>query len=237
MKSRKIKSILIGSLFSALVPLAAFLFLKMKGHDGHIAMPAFYGIDRVDSQQTDQGWKKDTTFHRIQDIRLQNQLGDTISIHEDLKGKILVFHFFFTSCHTICPVSSKNMKLLNKAFFKNDTSIRFISISVDPVTDSVPRLRAYAEKYEANHDKWMFMTGDRDKIYAFARQELHLDLPEPQAGADDFIHPDQIVLVDKYHHIRGYYNALDSNKVRFCAEDIAKLMVEKHRLYERKRKF
>ena len=126
------------------------------------------------------------------------------------------------------------MQLLNKAFKKNDSSMRFVSISVDPATDSVPRLRAYADKVHANHDKWFFTTGDKQAIYHYARKELDLQLVDGDGGADDFIHPEQFVLLDKYRNIRGYYNGLDSEKVRLCAEDITYLMLEKNKKHEKR---
>ena len=125
--------------------------------------------------------------------------------------------------------------MLNKAFVKNDSSMRFVSLSVDPRTDSVPRLRRYADRMQANHDKWFFLTGDKAAIYHYARKELYLQLPDGAGDADDFIHPEQIVLLDKYRNIRGYYNGLDSEQVRHCAEDITYLMLEKNKLHERKR--
>lgn len=234
-KKVNLKSILIGGFFSAFVPIGAYLFLKLNGHDGHIQLPKTFGIEKIDSQLVDGKNKYDTTYHTVNDIRLISQLGDTVSINETLKGKILIINFFFTSCVTICPELTKNMKLLNKAYKKNDTSIRFLSISVDPDNDSVIRLRQYADKYDANHDKWLFLTGNKNEIYHFARKELFLKLEEGDGGQDDFIHPDKFILVDKYRNIRGYYNGLDSNNIRACAEDAAYLMVEKNRLHEKKR--
>ncbi len=234
-KKLNIKSILIGGFFSAFVPIGAYLFLKLNGHDGHIKLPKTFGIEKIDSRTEDGKTTYDTTYHTVNDIRLISQLGDTVSINETLKGKILIINFFFTSCVTICPELTKNMKLLNKAYKKNDSSIRFLSISVDPDNDSVLRLRQYADKYDANHDKWLFLTGNKKEIYNFARKELFLTLGEGDGGKDDFIHPDKFVLVDKYRNIRGYYNGLDSNNVRVCAEDAAYLMVEKNRLHEKKR--
>lgn len=157
-------------------------------------------------------------------------------LNRDLKGKILVVNFFFTHCQTICPQLSKNMRLLNKAFQKNDTSMRFISISVDPENDSVPVLRAYADRLGVNHDKWFFMSGNKEAIYNYARHELRLPLSEKNDEAEDFIHPEQFTLLDKYRNLRGYYNGLDSDRVRLCAEDIAYLMVEKNRLHEKKKR-
>lgn len=234
MKSNsRLKSILIGGLFSLFVPVGAYMYLKMSGHDGHMKIPRFYAIDKVDSHMTDGRLVHDTSYHLVNEIALCNQLGDTIHLNETLKGKILVVNFFFSSCTTICPVMMKNMKMLNKAFIKNDSSMQFISISVDPVTDSVARLRQYADKLDANHDKWYFLTGDKKQIYEYARKELRLDLTEGDGGTDDFIHPEQFVLIDKYRNIRGYYNGLDSDKVRLCAEDITFLMLEKNKLHEK----
>ncbi|MEZ5046670.1 MAG: SCO family protein [Chitinophagaceae bacterium] len=225
--AKKIRSVLLGSFFSFLVPLLAFLYLKYKGHDGHIAMPKHYVIDSIAQNIRDNKNVPDTFFHQISNLKLLNQLGDSIGLVQNFEGKILVVNFFFTTCQTICPTLTKNMALLNKAFIKNDTALRFVSISVDPITDSVNRLRMYADKYHANHDKWFFATGNKKEIYAFARQELQLNLDEGSGDENDFIHPEKFVLIDKYRNIRGYYNGLDSNNVRLCAEDIARLIVEK----------
>ena len=236
MKSgNRIKSFIIGGMFSLFIPLAAYLYLRFSGHDGHIPLPKFYGVDRIDSSLKDGKMAYDTVFHTVNELSLINHLGQPVQLNQDLKGKILVINFFFTSCQTICPNLTKNMKLLNKAFKKNDTSIRFISITVNPEVDSVPMLREYADRIGINHDKWYFATGNKADIYQYARQELQLDLPQGNGDQADFIHPEQFVLIDKYRNIRGYYNGLDSDKVRLCAEDIAMLMVEKNRFHEKRR--
>jgi protein SCO1/2 len=232
-KTGRVKSILIGSFFSLLVPVGAFLYLKYNGHDGHVKLPDFYGIEKIDTSIVDGKPVLDTLYHVVNDIKLCNQLGDSIDLNKNYEGKILVVNFFFTSCQTICPVLTKNMSLLNKAYIKNDTSVRFISISVDPTTDSVARLRNYADKFHANHDKWQFMTGDKKAIYDYARNELKLDLVDGDGSQQDFIHPEQFILLDKYRNIRGYYNGLDSDNVRLCAEDIAYLMLEKNKYHEK----
>lgn len=235
MKSKSIwRSIFIGGLFSLFVPVGAYLYLRLNGHDGHVILPSTFYVDKIDSTVQEDVMVYDTTFHQVAELALMNQLGDSIKLNEDLQGKILVVQFFFTSCTTICPVMTKNMQLLNKAFKKNDSSMRFVSISVDPATDSVPRLRAYADKVHANHDKWFFTTGDKQAIYHYARKELDLQLVDGDGGVDDFIHPEQFVLLDKYRNIRGYYNGLDSEKVRLCAEDITYLMLEKNKKHEKR---
>ncbi|MBK7762741.1 MAG: SCO family protein [Bacteroidetes bacterium] len=235
-KSRRLKSILIGGLFSLFIPLGAYYYLKFTGHDGHVTLPPTYHIEKIIDKIVDGKSIKDTSYHSTKELQLISQLGDTILLNKTLQGKILVLNFFFTSCTTICPELTKNMKLLNKAFIKNDTSVRFLSISVDPENDSVSRLRFYANKQNANHDKWLFLTGSKQEIYQYAREELQLELPEGNGGKEDFIHPEKFVLIDKYRNIRGYYNGLDSDKVRLCAEDITYLMLEKNKLHEKPRR-
>src|SRR5690606_9906954 len=140
---------------------------------------------------------------------------------------ILVINFFFTNCPTVCPQLSANVKRVVKAFDKKNTDIvQFLSISVDP-KDSVPALRAYADKLTTQHDRWWFLTGNRDSIFHFAKNELGLvldaDTPE------EFIHSQQVVLVDTFRNIRGYYDGLDPNSFSKCGDDVVMLKLEKRK--------
>ncbi len=233
MQKGKVKSLILGSLFTIAVPIAAYFYLKSSGYDGRIKLPPHFGISRIDSSLVDGVMVKDTLYHQVRDIRLMNQLGDSVWLNKDLEGKVLVINFFFTHCQTICPTISKNMQLLNKSMHKIDSGIHYISISVDPISDSMVVLRNYADRQNANHDKWYFLTGSKTDIYQYARQELKLELPDGNGDANDFIHPEKIVLLDKYRNIRGYYNGLDADSVRLCAEDIAYLKVERNREHEK----
>lgn len=223
-KSKRFKSLFFGSLFSLLVPLGCYLFLKFSGHEGRMPLPNFYGIEKIDTITVDGKSKIDTTYRTLNDIKLITQLGDSISLNENFKGKILVVNFFKTTCTSGCITNINSMKLLNKAFIKNDTSIRFVSISLDVEKDSVIALRKFADEKNANHDKWLFCTGNKNDIENYYNAELETN------------NENQFVLIDKYRNIRGYYDGLDSNKVRKCAEDIAYLMVEKNLYHEKNRR-
>ena len=67
---------------------------------------------------------------------------------------------------------------------------------------------------------------NQNRISYFIKNELELQ-------KNDY---SKIVLIDKYRNIRGYYNGLDSNNVRLCAEDISYLMVEKNLYHEKNRR-
>lgn len=235
MTTSRLRSVFFGALFTVLVPLGAYIYLKSNGYNGRIPLPKQYGIEKVVTIEKDGKPIQDTIYRTLRDLKLMNQLGDSISLNEDLKGKILIMNFFFTGCQTICPTLTRNMQILTKALKKQDSSLQFLSVSVDPETDSVLRLRTYADKWGVNHDKWFFLTGNKSDIYKYARTELELKLPSKPATGNDFIHPEQFVLIDKYRNIRGYYNGLDSDKVRLCAEDVAYLLVERNREHEVKK--
>jgi protein SCO1/2 len=200
-------------------------------------MPKYYLIDSIENKQVNGKTVTDTFYHRVGDLVLTNQLGQTVSLNKMLKGKILVFDLFFTGCTATCPKLTANMRLLQKSFKKDpkkeeslDTIVQFISITVNPERDSFPLLRSYADHYHVNPDNWWFLTGDKKTIYNFARHQLGITTGPGDGGADDFIHSDKFVLVDKDRYIRGYFNGTEDTDAQKVADDIVLLTMEwKHK--------
>lgn len=220
---------LLGALtIAVLVPLSLYIVTKVMSKD-KIFLPDYYVADKVDTIVQDGNTLYDTTFHRVADLQLTNQFGQTVSINKDLSDKIVVVNFFFTKCPTICPKLTQHVKMLQKAFRKNDTTVHLVSVTVDPKNDTFPALREYADANGVDHDHWWFLTGDRQIIYNYAYNELHVVMNEGGQGIDDLIHTQKLVLLDKERHIRGYYDGLDTAELRRCADDIILLTLEKKR--------
>ncbi|RYE22615.1 MAG: SCO family protein [Sphingobacteriales bacterium] len=224
-----------GLAVAFLLPLSFYLIAKVMSKD-KIHLPNYYVADRVDTTTDGGNVSTDTVFHKVADINLVNQFGKPISINNDLRGKILVVDFFFVSCPSVCPRLTGNMGLLQKAFRRNpkmesslDTAVHFLSITVNPERDTFPALRAYADKHQANHDHWWFLTGNKKDIYNYARNELRVYATPGDGGAEDFVHTEKLVLLDQDRYIRGYYNGLDTADLRKCADDIVLLTLEKKR--------
>ena len=72
-------------------------------------------------------------------------------------GNILVVNFFFTACPSICPTLTQHIKTVADATSDLE-GIRFLSFSVTPDRDSVPRLAAYAERFSLPSDRWHLLT-------------------------------------------------------------------------------
>jgi protein SCO1/2 len=115
---------------------------------------------------------------------------------------------------------------------KVDTSVvQFISLSIDPEHDSVPVLKAYADRYNVNPDNWWLLTGNRDSIYNFIFQELKIDKLSTEPVSPEFAHTSRFALLDKDYVERGRYeqpySGLDSTSLGVLARDIGLLMLEK----------
>ncbi|NLR64689.1 redoxin domain-containing protein [Chitinophaga varians] len=210
-----------------LVPLTGYLIVDHYGKNV-VPIPKYYIPERVDTIVKDGKTTYDTVFHQIRDFKMTNQLGQQVSL-KDMEGKVILVDFFFTSCPSICPTLTKNLRKIQSAYGKTDTLLQILSFSVDPVRDSVQKLRKYGYDYQVNPDNWWLLTGDKKEIYDLARHDFFVSVTEGDGGPDDFIHTEKLILIDKNRHIRGYYNGLDSNAVKQCATDIATLYLEKDR--------
>ena len=101
----------------------------------------------------------------IPDTELLDQDGRKIHFYTDLvKGQTVVINFIFTTCTTICPPLGATFARVQKELGdKVGRDVRFISISVDPATDTPERLKAWGAKFHAG-DGWTFVTGDKPQV-------------------------------------------------------------------------
>jgi protein SCO1/2 len=160
--------------------------------------------------------------HRILDFTLINQLGDTVSL-SDVEGSILIVDFFFTRCATICPLLTSNLKLIHDRL---PDGVRILSHSVTPIADSVSVISSYADKYGANPSLWWFLTGRKDEIYKLARKSYFACLDEGDGGYQDFVHTENVVLVDKQGRLRGFYDGTKEEDISQLYLDLRSLMKE-----------
>jgi protein SCO1/2 len=227
------KKALLALCIAIMIPVVSYMIMKYASTDA-VTIPRRYLLDTTVTRVVNGKEQTDSIWHVTKNIRLVNQLGDTVGLY-DVPGKVIVADFFFTSCASICPSLTKNMAKLQRSFNKGgearnkiDTSVvQFMSFSIDPERDSVPRLKGYADHFGVNHDNWWMLTGSRDSIYRFAFEELKVDQFSLEPIDPDFVHTSRFVLIDRDHVVRGYYNGLDSASLTKLARDIGVLMLEK----------
>lgn len=159
--------------------------------------------------------------HTIESFNLINQDGKQF-YSAVLNNKIVIANFFFTSCTSVCPRMMKHVLTVQKKFMNND-EITFVSFSVDPETDSAARLKWYVKNLGINTTQWNLLTGNKKEIYKLARNSFFLTAADGDGGENDFIHSDQVVLIDKKKQIRGYYDGTDDKAIAQLIYDIKKL--------------
>ena len=132
---------------------------------------------------------------------------------------------FFTTCPSICPTLTRNMKRVQEKFLQ-DMDVMILSHTVYPEHDSPSVLNAYADLYDIVSDKWHLLTGDKRKIYEMARKGHFAVKGDSSDDLDAFIHTENFVLVDKKSRIRGFYNGTNPHDVNRMIEDILLLKQE-----------
>jgi protein SCO1/2 len=221
----------LGLALAALLPLSAFFIFKFFGDKVQI-MPRHYYMDSTRKHVEDGKIITDTVWHRVANITLVNQLGQTISLdsirsaEDTVRNKILVANFFFTRCPSICPKLTANIHKLQESFKKSPGYVQFLSFSVDPERDSVRALKKYADKFNIDNGNWWLLTGDKKTIYDFALNEIKLGLQDGEGVDSNFIHTPKFVLMDRNRVIRGYYNGLDSTDMLRLLDDVVFLNME-----------
>ena len=134
----------------------------------------------------------------LTDFELIDQNGQAFT-KTDLEGNIWIADFIFTTCAGPCPVMMSQYTDLQDRF-SNFRKLNLLSISVYPEFDTPPVLKEYGDRYNANHDKWTFLTGDRNEIHRLAVDGFQVGSIE-----DPVFHSTRFILVDDKAQIRGYY--------------------------------
>lgn len=167
-------------------------------------------------------------INEVKPFAFLNQLGDTIT-NRHVAGKVQVVEFFFTTCKGICPKMNASMEQISKEFVAEE-NLMFLSHTVDPETDSVGRLKYFADSLKLNPARWWLLTGSKEKLYEAARKSYLLDNQQDETAAieEQFIHTQLFALVDKQGYVRGIYDGLDKKEMNKLAEDIPRVLKESY---------
>jgi protein SCO1/2 len=165
-------------------------------------------------------------IHTIAPFSFTDQDGREVS-NATLKGKIYVADFFFTSCPSVCPKMTASFKRIQDAF-QDEPGVELVSHTVDPSSDTPERLAEYARGHGIQRGKWHLVTGDQTAIYTLARTSYFAEKTAGfKRGADEFLHTENMLLVDREGHLRGVYNATLPAEATRVIEDVRALLAER----------
>lgn len=165
----------------------------------------------------------DTIYPTIADFAFIDQDSQVIT-NATFADKVYVSDFFFTSCPTICPKTTKQMLRIYERF-KNDDHVLLMAHSIDVKRDTVGRLKSYAYNLGADSKKWHFVTGKKEEIYNIADDYFSIAKEDPSAPGG-FDHSGRLILVDKNRHVRSFCDGTDPASVDQFMQDIELLLAE-----------
>jgi len=151
----------------------------------------------------------------VQDFALTNQLGQPVTL-ADLQGKVWLADIIFTRCPGPCPRMTRQMAEIQRSL-AGKASVRLVSLTTDPGYDSPVVLSNYARRFDADPQRWQFLTGTKTAIAGLAIDSLKLTALEKSAAdrtseEDLFIHSTIFVLVDKQGRLRGIFETSDADQ-------------------------
>ena len=153
----------------------------------------------------------------VPEFEFVNSEQETITLN-NLKGKVWVADFIFTTCTMACPMMTGNMNIIHKKYKKND-DVRLVSISVYPEYDTPEVLTKYASQYDANTSRWYFLTGEESTVKRVIKDGFKIGDYE-----DIIFHSEKFALEDKKGMIRAYYNGMKTEDMKKLKKDINSLL-------------
>jgi protein SCO1/2 len=149
------------------------------------------------------GQERLPTIGPAADFSLISSSGDQVAL-QDMRGKIVVVAFIYTSCTDVCPLLTEKMaQVRDKLGPDFGGSIAFVSITVDPERDTPEVLKGYAEAFGADRGGWHFLTGEPTAIREVARR-YGVVISAPVSGGD-IGHTLLTSLIDRHGTLRVQY--------------------------------
>ena len=161
------------------------------------------------------------TYSAVPDFSMTERSNRQIT-RQDLDGKVWIADFIFTQCGGICPAMSSNMEKLQQRLPKE---VMLVSFSVDPTNDTPEVLTEYAKRYNADPERWLFLTGDAEALQKLSIEGFKLAL-DPASGteAEPITHSSRFALVDRQGKLRGYYGMEDADTLDRIVADVKNLL-------------
>jgi len=229
MNSSLIKKILILVTILA-VPGFLYYLLQDQGKNRYKPLP-FFGPKKVATTFHSVRGKEipDTIYHQVNDFKLANQVGDSVSL-ENYKGTILIVNLFYASKPSgSVDFANKAMKVYHHTYSKNKI-VNFIGLSIDPQHDTPAVLAKYGNTIGANAGKWDLLTGDSTVMFNLINKGLLVDaLQEKEKGELKFTYSNMFVLLDPQHRIRGYYEVSSQEDLSKLDDEVKVLITEELR--------
>lgn len=123
----------------------------------------------------------------------------------DVAGEQTVVAMIYTSCTVTCPLIISALKRIEASLPANDTSVRFVLVSIDPDRDTPGRLAAWAEETRLDTARWSLLAGSDATVRELA---VTFDVRYQKQSDGEIAHTNGFSIIDRsgqlIHHQDGY---------------------------------
>jgi cytochrome oxidase Cu insertion factor (SCO1/SenC/PrrC family) len=134
---------------------------------------------------------------------------------QSLDGEVWVASFFFASCPHQCTNQNLRIKNLTERYQKQN--LKFISITCDPENDTPSRLAEYADRFGADEQQWLFLTGKASYI-----QQVGSDIFKVSVAPNT--HSQKLMLINREGKVHGYFQWNDATQIDLFHREVDKLL-------------
>ena len=137
--------------------------------------------------------------------------GRTVT-EKDLAGKVWIASFVFTRCMGNCPAVTATVRQLQDKL-KDQPDVMFVTFTVNGEHDTPGELKKYADRYQADPKRWLFLTGDEPTIRKLLQERFKQSAGDEPAGEVKQLdalasHSTRLVVVDKKGAIRAMFDGM-----------------------------
>ncbi len=148
-----------------------FVYAQEHKHEGEDGKPHTCSKDGEKeccnmhaSEESESGSVRLGAVQLPEGLKVVNQEGEALDLTSFIRNKIVAMNFIFTTCKTICPPMGANfVRLQEEMGAHTGKDVVFLSVSIDPATDTPERLKAWSQKFGGTND-WTLVTGTVQEV-------------------------------------------------------------------------
>lgn len=165
----------------------------------------------------------DPLNYQVQPFQMIDQNKEAFRF-EDVEDTVWIADFVFTSCETICPPMTANLKRLQDKLKENHLDVEIVSFSVDPEIDTPAKLKAFVEKFQGDQSSWHLLSGyDQEFIHIFAMKGFKTIVDKPENNSQ-VIHGTRFYLVAKDGIVKKSYDGVSNTPYDEIVKDVKVLL-------------
>jgi cytochrome oxidase Cu insertion factor (SCO1/SenC/PrrC family) len=161
---------------------------------------------------------------QVPDFKLTERSGREMTL-DDFAGKVWVADFIFTRCSGPCPNLSAKFRAMQNELAE-EPNVRLVSICLDPENDTPAALVDYAKRFNAQGERWFFLTGtDVNYVHGLVEKGF-LQSVVPEGDGSPLMHSTYLVIIDGLGRIRAAHDGVEPEARAKVIRDVYKLLAE-----------